>query len=68
MNSRSSKKAEKPRPYCLVNLESHVVLKREDKVPHSVATLNSVLSRQKSTLTWIAAEFLPADYSSRAKS
>jgi len=68
MNLSPKKKAETPRIYCLVNLETHIVLKREDKVPLRVATLNSLLSRQKSPLTWIVAAALPPDYEERGKS
>jgi hypothetical protein len=65
MNSSSKKSSEIRRTYCLVNLSTRTILKHEDKFPLAVATLNSVLNRQHSDFTWISAESMPPDYSSR---
>lgn len=65
----SSKKNPEPRQiYCLVNLDTHIILKREASEPLRVATLNSVLSRQLKPFHWIVSSALPSDYTERAKS
>jgi hypothetical protein len=68
MQNSSKKNPEPCKEYCLVDLNTHVILKREVSTPRRIATLNSVLSRQLKQFEWIVSSALPFDYSERAES